>query len=282
MESQQTIEFKNKLLLGIIAIAVIAGLTIALCYHYFYSTTVHDVVSYLDLVRQAERGFIDNLPLYDDYMTPQRELKLRTYLFPAHMDVALKSGMKPVEIDAPVSDLIKSGMLQRIKGGSDRLYFFYNVRDKYRVLVPNAACGLNLLTERFQENIKLRLKLPPVKIALSSLLRPVSYQKDLRGINVNATEITTHSYGVSFDIFYDDYYVSLPVPKSSNMISRTILDTIRSRMGFLLGDALRSQFRSVLAETLMQLQDEGLLYAILEKNQHCYHVTILPNKRCPR
>ncbi len=280
METSDAISFRIRLLLWIIAAVIISGISIAISYRYYYSTTVRDVTSYLDSVHAIERGYIENLPLYEDYGTPLRETKLRTFLFPAHMDAALKSGMKPVEIDDPVPELISNGSLVKLKSGPKNLYYFYNVREKYRVLTPGAACVLSMITKRFQQNIATRLKLPPVKIALSSLLRPAAYQNGLRAINLNATEVTTHSYGISFDIFYDDYFIALPRPDTSNAISAALLDTIRTRMGFLLGDALRGQFRSVLMETLIQLQDEGVLYAILERNQHCYHVTVAPDSQC--
>ncbi|MBP7735863.1 MAG: hypothetical protein KA369_07815 [Spirochaetes bacterium] len=282
MEPSQTAPFRARLLIWIIAAAVISALSIAASYGYYYNSTVKDITSYLDTIHATERGYIENLPLYDDYATPQRELKLRTYLFPAHMDVAARSGMKPIAIDDSLSDLVKGGSLVKVKSGTEKLYYFYNVREKYRVLTPVAACGLKAITDRFQQNIATRLKLPPVKIALSSMLRPASYQTDLRTINANATEITSHSYGISFDIFYDDYFVSLPRPVASNAISDVVMDMLRTRMGFLLGDALRGQFRAMLMETLVQLQEEGMLYAIWERNQRCYHVTILPNPRCEK
>jgi hypothetical protein len=282
MESTNTVPLRSRILVWILAGALIAAVSSALCYRYYFKTTVGDVVSYLDKIHSIERGYIENIPLYDDYNTPMREMKLRTFLFPAHIDVAIKSGMKPVAIDDSLQDLVGSKKLVQLKSGQEKLYYFYNVRNKYRVLTPRAACGLTLLTERFQQNIATRMKLPPVKIALSSLLRPVSYQNNLRSVNANATEVTTHSYGVSFDIYFDDYFVSLPRPAPSNAISASVLELIRTRFGFLLGDALRGQFRSVLMETLIQLQDEGVLYAIVERNQRCYHVTIVPNPRCAK
>jgi hypothetical protein len=282
MESRPTIPFSSRILVWIIAAACVAAVSAALSYRYYYTTTIGDVTTYFENIRAIERGYIENIPIYEDYATPQRETKLRTFLFPAHIAVAISSGMKPVAIDDSVPELVKNGTLTKIKSGPDRLYYFYNVREKYRVLTPRTACGLSLIVERFQQNIATRLKLPPVKIALSSLLRPAAYQTGLRTTNFNATEVTTHSYGISFDVFYDDYFIALPRPAATNAISAALFDMIRTKMGFLLGDALRSQFRSVLMETLIQLQDEGVLYAILERNQHCYHVTIIPNPRCEK
>jgi Family of unknown function (DUF5715) len=243
---------------------------------YYLAYVTADVKQYLNTIKKIEQGYIEYIPLYNDYATPLMEMKLRTYLFQSHMEIAHKSGMAPIEHEDAIPDLVSSGKLINLESRPDSLYYFYNVSNKYRVLSPVTASGLSVLTKRFQQNIARRSNLPPVKIALSSALRPVSYQLDLREKNYNATIATTHSYGVSFDIFYDDYYVVLPAPDCSNKISEAVLEPVRTRMGFLMGDALREQFRSVLMETLIQLQDEGIIYAILEKQQRCYHVTVLP------
>jgi hypothetical protein len=270
----------EKILVGTIAAVAASLVSVFLVSWYYYAQITADVKRYLDSVKQIERGYIEHIPLYNDHATPVMEMKLRTYLFPAHMDAAIKSGIKPVERDEAIPEYVREGRLISLKSGPDSLYYFYNVGDTYRVLSPSAACGLFILTKRLQENIAARYALPPVKIALSSALRPASYQTALREKNYNATLVTTHSYGVSFDIFYDDYYVTLPRPMCSNKISRAVLDQVRARMGFLLGDALREQLRSVLMDTLIQLQDEGMIYAILEKQQRCYHVTVLPDRKC--
>jgi hypothetical protein len=273
-------DFRPRLLMGLIAASVIIFITLFISYRYYFSTVTDDLSRYLDTVHLAERACIEHLPLYEDFATPAMELKLRTHLFPDHMAEALKSGLPPIERDSQIRERIAAGTLVRLESGPDAPYFFYNVRKDYRALPRATACGLSLITDRFRKNMALRAELPPVKIALSSVLRPAPYQADLRSVNPNATPATTHSYGVSFDIFYDDFYVSLPAPHSSNGISRAVLDTLRRRLGFLLGDALRSQFRSMLLETLIQLQDEGVIYAILEQRQHCYHVTVRGNPSC--
>jgi hypothetical protein len=270
----------KKVLVGALAAAATALISVILASWYYYTQITADVKRYLDTVKQIERGYIEHIPLYRDHATPSMELKLRTYLFPAHIKAARQSGMKPVERDDAIPEYVRGGRLVTLASGPDELYYFYHVGINYRVLAPSAVCGLSALTKRLQQNIEARAALPQVKVALSSLLRPASYQAGLREKNYTATLVTTHSYGVSFDIFYDDYYVSLPRPAYSNTISRAVLDQVRTRMGFLLGDALREQFRSVLTDTLIQLQDEGVIYAILEKQQRCYHVTVLPGTKC--
>ena len=64
-----------------------------------------------------------------------------------------------------------------------------------------------------------------------------------------------------------------------NVIFKNIaeaVDAVRRQLGFLMGRARRRQFQAILADTILQLQTEGRLYAIWERNQRCYHVTILP------
>ena len=115
-----------------------------------------------------------------------------------------------------------------------------------------------------------------VKFAVSSMLRPTGYQTQLRDRNTNASLVSSHSQGVSFDIFYDEYFVRLPDPAPDlSAPEAAVQEALKQRVGYLLGASLRRQFRAALTETLLQLQDEGLVYVILEKRQRCYHVTVL-------
>ncbi len=234
-----------------------------------------DFSSYLKLIYNIERGFIENIPTYDDYVTHDKKNYLRKYLLYDHIEAAKKYGVDPVKDENEIPELVKSGKLKCLKFCKDRLFYFYNVRDKYKYVTPGTAKGLSIITERFNKNIKKRKDLPPVKIAISSMLRPEKYQKSLRAKNRNASVMSTHSCGTSFDIFYDDYFVVLPSPPPGTSIPENVQALLKNRFGFILGDSLRRQFKSVLMETLIQLQDEGILYAIFEHRQKCYHVTVL-------
>ncbi len=273
MNSTATPEFRHRLLFGIIAGSLLVLASAYLTSRYYYHSVSSDISRFMKNFKETQHGYVASIPIYEDFATPAMEQKLRSYLFPHHYAEAQKSGVR-VEDEGSIRNLAGAGALVRLNQGSGTLYYFYNVRDAYRYLTPTAAEGLGKIARRFQQNISSRKALPPVKIAVSSVLRPESYQNNLRGRNINATMVSTHSYGVSFDIFYDDYFVSIPHQDGDNMISRAVIALLRPSLGYLLGDALKSQFRSILMETLLQLQDEGALYAILERNQHCYHVTI--------
>ncbi|HDP80209.1 MAG TPA: hypothetical protein ENN21_05135 [Spirochaetes bacterium] len=259
---------------GAVIIALIAAAGFFGFYVYLERTVTGDLKNYLGEIYRAERAVVENLPIYEDWTSPEKEQKLRRYLLNDHLEAVRKTGLEPVRNDNEIPALAEKNILKPLDG-RERLYYFYNVKKEYRYLAPFAAEGLDLLCRRFQGKLNRKGAVPPVKIAISSAIRPVTYQTDLRKRNLNAGLESSHPYGVSFDIFYDDYFVSLPDASGRLPLSRAVVSTLNRKFGFVLGDSLRRQFRAALAETLMDLQDEGLLYAILEKRQRCYHVTIL-------
>lgn len=258
-----------------IILIVICSIIFFAIYQYSSNNLMSDVKNYLDEVYKIERGFIENIPIYDDFATASKEKQLRKYLNPFHLKAAKKFGIGPIKNNDEIKSKIEAGELVSIDQDEDKLYYFYNVKKENRYLTPGALEGIKKITSCFQENINKRKNLPPVKFAISSAVRSGTYQKNLSNRNANAVIKSTHSAGVSLDIFFDDYFVKLPLHEGSNKASMFVLEKLRNKFGFLLGDSLRRQFRTILMETLIQLQDEGWLYAILERNQRCYHVTIL-------
>ena len=235
-----------------------------------------EINSHLDKIYHIERDFIANLPIYEDYGTPAKEKELRKYLLKSHIKAAKNFGAGLVKDNDHIKKLSKEKKLVKIDAGKDDLFFFYNVPEESRYLTPRAAEGLQMIASRFQEVLKKRAELPEVKLAVSSILRTKEYQSKLKTSNENAAYMSSHSYGVSFDLFYDDYFIKFPEPvKNEDEFSKDVTDRLNYRFGFLAGDALRRQLKSMLIETLIELQNEGKIYAIIEKNQRCFHVTIL-------
>ena len=240
------------------------------------------IEAFKDQAYKTERFYIENLPIYEDWTAPEKERDLRKFLLKEHLAVVEKAGLEPVGSAEEIQNLAASGSLENLKQDKSTPYYFYNVGKEYRYLHPAAHKGLLLLAERFQQVLHRNLegkdgfKPVVIKFAISSALRPVQYQKNLRKQNANASFVSSHSYGLSFDLFYDSFYVNLPESEAPGAIQES-MENLRVRTGFLLGASLRRQFRAALAETLLQLQREGLLYAIYERNQRCYHVTIIPD-----
>ena len=255
--------------------------------------------AFADLAYRSERGFIESLPIYADYASAEKEAKLRRYLLADHLDAANRFGVEPVADESAIQKLAAAQKLVVVENTPETGFYFYNVPKRFRYLTPAAASGLNAIADRLQQilNEKERARLSKtdsdarddsdprgaqsvavnqVKFAVSSMLRPTGYQTQLRDRNTNASLVSSHSQGVSFDIFYDEYFVRLPDPAPDlSAPEAAVQEALKQRVGYLLGASLRRQFRAALTETLLQLQDEGLVYVILEKRQRCYHVTVL-------
>ncbi|MBN2433761.1 MAG: hypothetical protein JXK07_00685 [Spirochaetes bacterium] len=231
-----------------------------------------DIADFNRLAYKVERSVVDNVPIYSDYANSALEKKLRSYLYPYHIRIASKFADSVKDLDQ-AQKLIETGKLVPVEESS--WYYFYGVKKEHRYLVPTALKALDIVAERFNSNLKSRGVDVTVKLAVSSLLRPAVYQKELTGKNSNAVDESTHSFGVSFDLFFDDYYVVLI--EGSTGVSGDIINEIRPRYGFMLGDSLRRQFKAILAETMLELQDEGLVYVIMEFKQRVFHVTFTEN-----
>ncbi|HRX16671.1 MAG TPA: DUF5715 family protein [Spirochaetota bacterium] len=227
-----------------------------------------DIADFNRLAYKVERSVVDNVPIYSDYANSALEKKLRSYLYPYHIKIASKFADSVKDLDQ-AQKLIESGKLVPVE--ESLWYYFYGVKKEHRYLVPTALKALDIVAERFNSNLKSRGVDVTVKLAVSSLLRPEDYQMELTGKNSNAVDESTHSFGVSFDLFFDDYYVVLI--EGSSGVSGDIINEIRPRYGFMLGDSLRRQFKAILAETMLELQDEGLVYVIMEFRQRVFHVT---------
>ncbi|MBN1534673.1 MAG: hypothetical protein JXA20_18530 [Spirochaetes bacterium] len=260
--------------------AVVTGASIlliaAIVYHvYAIRSAVRSFREYTGEIFEIEHRAIRSLPIYDDFITDEKEGRLRQYLQSAHMKAAQEQGIGPVTSEEEIQGHVSTGDLVSADIGENTLHFFYNVKKEHRYLTPTALRGLRRITERFQANLRKRVDMPPVKIAVSSAIRPTSYQKNLRHRNVNAMGESSHGYGTSFDIFYDEFYVSPPPLSTSSCLAQSCIEALRPKIGYMTGASLRRQLRAILTETILELQDEGLLYAILERRQRCYHITVL-------
>ncbi len=254
-------------------------------------TVLHDFSNDVHLI---ERALVENIPLFEDsrggYKNAQEKINAaRQFLNASHMKAVRVRGWQPIEDENEARQKANEGELVSLdepppqaavpgeQAAKDNLYYFYNVPAKFRYLRPEAKTVLDLIAERFQQ------KLPPVngvsyrvKLALSSALRPANYQDTLAQKNGNAASESTHRFGGSFDIFYDDFYLWFEPPANfvSSGSSLEALEEIRPKIGFLAGDAFKGQLQTILFETLVEMQNEGMIYIIYEEVQKCYHITV--------
>ncbi len=260
---------------AVILSAVLTALFIALAFVTIQqkeNSLVEYVKLYQDMSYKIERDFIENIPIYSDYAKPHMENELMKFNLKAHADQVVKHGTPALKNIQDINNEIAKGQLVSIDTGNENLYYFHNVQKEYRYLTQKGKEGLEIVASRFQEKLQARkANLPIVKIAVSSVIRTVDYQEKLFGRKF----VSTHSFGGCFDIFFDDYYVQMPVLETNGKAQEELRKSLHSRTGFLMGDALRRQFKSILMETLLELQREGKIYVFYEKENRCYHITVL-------
>ncbi len=255
----------------IISIVIIMGVAILSIKNKERAITDY-VVSYQDMSYKIEREFIENIPVYRDFAKPDLVSELKKFDLGAHAAEVVKHGIVPMKNIEDINSNIKSGKLVPVDSDGDKFYYFHNVQKEYRYLTPQGKSGLELVAARFQQKIQAhKAGLPIVKLAVSSVIRTVDYQEKIFGRKF----VSTHSYGGCFDIFFEDYFVQLPVPETKGSAQEKIQKSLHNRSGFLIGDALREQYKSVLMETLLELQREKKIYVFLEDDNRCYHITVL-------
>jgi len=260
----------NLFLTWIVSIAIIMGIAVAKNYK-IENDLAGYVASYQDMSYKIEREFIENIPVYRDFAKPELVRELRKFDLAAHAAEVVKHGIAPLKNTDDINAGIKAGKLVPVGSNGDELFYFHNVQKEYRFLTPLCKNGLELVATRFQQKLQNhKTGLPAVKLAVSSVIRTVDYQEKIFGRKF----ISIHSYGGCFDIFLDDYFVQLPVPVTKGSGQEKIRKSLHGRTGYLLGDSLREQFRTVLMETLLELQNEQKIYVFLEEDRRCFHITV--------
>lgn len=226
--------------------------------------------------KDFQQYIIQSFPIFEDYLESKNYLELRKNLYPEHIKIAKENYIIIIKNQEELKREIENGNFISLDNPKIReYYFFYNVPKENRYLHKNFYKILEEIGKRFQKKMNY-IKNPKIKIklAISSLIRTEEYQKNLKSKNFNAIDNSTHSYGISVDIFYDEFYVSFD-ELCDNFKIEKCRDFI-NHYGYVLGGNLRRQFQSILAETLIELQKENRLYVILEKNQRVFHITPIP------
>ncbi len=267
----------KKCLAAVIALSILSLTAVALWLH---SKAEKDdlakaVMNYDREIEQVERSIIQSTPVYRDYVKPAIERELMKYNLIAHGRAVVKHCPKPMTNVEDIKKNTSSGRLISLDSVKKRNYYFHNVRKEYRFLTPRAAQGLVLVANTFQKKLQeYNPKTPTVKLAVSSVIRTVNYQEKIFGRKF----VSSHSFGGCFDIFFEDFFVVLPQRDFPGMEGK-MFRHLRRHVGFLLGDALRRQFRTVLSQTLIELQRRGEIYVFLENDRRCYHITVLKKSR---
>lgn len=152
----------------------------------------------------------------------------------------------------PVSDLKSAYFMKRpiVKVESNQYYKIDSLRHSLPYLVPEAAVLLEDIGKNFIDSLHNRGG-DSYTIKVTSLLRTPETVGNLRRINVNATDSSTHQYATTFDISYTNF--------------NCLNDNRQINQGDL---------KNLLAEVLQDLRQQGRCLVKFERKTGCFHVTV--------
>ena len=206
---------------------------------------------------------------------------LRRSLNRAHVGAAKRLGVAPVPTDSALA--FADGLAPL-----DEASPYYTTKWGRNPLTPDALAALDAIGERFHERLA-EAGLPPFRYVLSSTFRTAEHQDRLRGVNANAARgRSSHEFGTTFDIAYKRYhfnaeagygFVERPaMPEALSTLARlwlaAELDATERTWGERVAAEHADRLEAVLGRALIDLEDDGVLLALREVGQPCFHVTV--------
>jgi len=196
-----------------------------------------------------KRISIDQIPVSE--LTKDEKDLLRKYDNSYHLAVARKKGMTEPFTGSikETCEIIENYGLVKID--DNKYYELPLLTNSLPYLQPDAAVFLDILGKRFEERLKDE-GLRAYRFSVTSVLRTEASQKSLRKNNVNATNNnSSHYFGRTFDLSQTRFFErGNPKP----------IYTYR--------------LRNILLRELIEMQNEGLCYVLLEAQTKCIHVTV--------
>lgn len=167
-------------------------------------------------------------------------LRLRKDLYPLHRAVADRHGLPLMQDEEDIHAAVMTKDLVWVKARTG--YIIGDLTHSKPALHPKAYEMLQLIGHLYEQEAGKRQHL-----TVTSLTRTMGSQKKLVRSNRNATrDISTHCYGISFDISYVRFN------------------------GIKVYDAERKR---ILSAILATLQQQGRIYVTEERKVACYHIT---------
>ena len=230
-------------------------------------------------VSEAEVAF-ESIPLLSDDEIAQ----LRRSRNARHVELAQRFGVGPPDTRAEADSLATRYGLMSI--ATDSLYVVLPGQYSLPQLTPSAAASLDSVAVRFRQRLADR-GLPPFRFAVSSVWRTGADQAALRGVNVNAAaDRSSHEYATTYDITYNPTRYSPapdalpPPPRLDPRIPGVFEGTVRQSLAAEHARALDrlaadypSRLTAALGRALIELEDEGVLVVVRERQQPVYHIT---------
>lgn len=221
----------------------------------------------------AER---DSLYVKIPLLTDRQRALLRRSVNAAHVETGRRLGVEPVAARDDVLGEARAAGLVRID--ENDYYWVADLTHSVPYVTPDAAAVLDTIGVRFQAKLA-AYGLPPYKYYISSVLRTAEDQASLRRTNVNAAAgVSSHEFGTTFDIQFRRYrYGGDPAAELWEPAFPYLTTEFAADLAAFYEETTErypSRFLSLMAETLIELEDEGLLITVMEMRQPVFHTTV--------
>jgi hypothetical protein len=159
-----------------------------------------------------------------------------------HLDAAKRVGCSFISSSSDLKKNLATGDLVKVE--SSKGFFIPNLNHSCAAMTPNAKQIVQQMGLEFYRQTG-------CSFIVTSMTRTAQQQKKLSKGNINAASESAHCYGTTFDVSYINF------EKCTN---KSVQD-----------------LSSILENTVQFFRREGLILAIKEKRQKCFHITVLFN-----
>ena len=228
----------------------------------------------------AER---DSLYVKIPLLTDRQRALLRRSVNAAHVETGRLLGVEPVAARDDVLGAARAAGLVRID--ENDYYWVADLTHSVPYVTPDAAAVLDTIGVRFQTKLA-SYGLPPYKYYVSSVLRTAEDQARLRRTNVNAAAgVSSHEFGTTFDIQFRRYrYGGDPAAELWEPAFPYLTTEFAADLAAFYEETTErypSRFLSLMAETLIELENEGVLITVMERRQPVFHTTVARRLAAP-
>ena len=167
----------------------------------------------------------------------------------SHFRSAKTGGIVPINSDT--FNLVTRMPVERVT--ATKYYFIDKLTHSFPYLIPESHQLLDEIGKRFHEALAQRGG-GNYRLKVTSMLRTATTVSNLRKVNDASVDSSSHLYGTSFDISFNNF-------------------------GYDGGEPTRKQedLKKLLAEVIFGLQQEGRCYTIYEAEPGCFHTTLRPS-----
>jgi len=257
--------------LGIVAAAAVAAGVLTL-----YAVRLFTVVRPTEHLRAVAGNFEtyrERFRRAPSFLTRDEVRTMRAMLNDAHLAKARELGVSGLDDMDDVRAALEKRQLVPLR--ENRFWRIRELKNSVAYVTPDTLRLLEDIGARFQQALE-EEGLPVFRFTISSVLRTREQQKRMVRVNRNAARtMSSHEFGTAFDLLRTEFDYSAATP----LLFRTLgdapaRDTFRKADLDALGMQYQSVLRTILGRTVIELQNEGRCYAIFERREPCFHITL--------